>query len=96
MDEYKVPIPPPGTFTNSLPLLDEVAELVFGVEVVNDLGTVDDMYRECAKVFVNRVWEGLVSTLKRNIKRSQKMCSEMDGHLKGEHLAQMELAKSLT
>lgn len=83
MDEYEVPIPPPAAFTHSLPLLDEVAELVFGGEVVNNLGSVDDMYRECAKVFVNRVWEGLVSTLKRNMKRSRGMRTEMDVHMKG-------------
>ncbi|KAG9098557.1 hypothetical protein FRC06_006228 [Ceratobasidium sp. 370] len=78
LDEYDVPIPTPGPFTSSLVLLDEVAELVFGSEVVTDRGTVDTVYRECCKVIVNRVWEKMVRRLKTSVNKSKENCAKMD------------------
>ncbi|KAB5587686.1 hypothetical protein CTheo_8873 [Ceratobasidium theobromae] len=77
LSEYEVPIPSAGPFTGSLTLLDEVAELVFGPEVVNDRGSVDSIYRECCKILVNRVWEQMARKLKTCIKKSKTMCADM-------------------
>lgn len=84
LDEYEVPIPSAAPFTGSLPLLDEVAEVVFGPEVINDRGSVDSIYRDCCKVIANRVWQQMGGRLKTCIKKSKAMCATMDSLLAGE------------
>ncbi|KAG9088385.1 hypothetical protein FRC06_002056, partial [Ceratobasidium sp. 370] len=81
LDEYQVPIPSATPFTGSLPLLDEVAEVVFGPEVINDQGSVDSIYRQCCKVIANWVWEQMDGSLKTCIKKSKAMCATMDSLL---------------
>ncbi|KAB5587462.1 SNF2-related protein [Ceratobasidium theobromae] len=90
LSEYDVPIPSAGPFTSSLALLDEVAELVFGPEVVNDRGSVDTVYRDCCKVLVNRVWEQMARKLKTNIKKSKKLSAELGGFMAGASYFKLE------
>ncbi|KAG8736724.1 hypothetical protein FRC10_009033, partial [Ceratobasidium sp. 414] len=77
-DEYAVPIPSGAPFASSLPVLDEVAERVFGPEVVSGRGSVDSIYRECCKVIVSRVWQQMSGRLSTSIKKSKAMCATMD------------------
>ncbi|KAG9092344.1 hypothetical protein FRC06_000138 [Ceratobasidium sp. 370] len=81
LDEYQVPIPSAAPFTGSLPLLNEVAEVVFRLEVINDQGSVDSIYRQCCKVIANQVWEWMDGSLKTCIKKSKAMCATMDSLL---------------
>jgi hypothetical protein len=84
LGEYAVLIPSPGPFTSSVALLDEVAELVFGPEVVNQWGSIDSMYRDCCKVLANRVWEQMVRKLKRQVPKSEDQCAKMELLMAGE------------
>ncbi|KAG8711489.1 hypothetical protein FRC08_015832 [Ceratobasidium sp. 394] len=77
-NEYDVPIPAAGVYTCSLTLLDEIAELTFGPEVVSARGTVDTVYRDCARILAHRAWEKLLRRHKTKVRKSRSQCAEMD------------------
>ncbi|QRW14226.1 SNF2 family amino-terminal protein [Ceratobasidium sp. AG-Ba] len=78
LDEYNVPLPPGGQYTSLIRLQDEVAELIFGPEVLNHNRSVDSLYREVAQLMIDQTWERLHKKLHRSIKKSKELRASLD------------------